>query len=86
MKLNGSFLIHNTGDETILVPVGGAGFSGIVRGNRTLGAVLGLLRDETTEAEIVASMRARFDAPEGAIESDVAHVLSELRAIGALDG
>ena len=85
MKLNESFLIHTAGDETVLVPVGGSAFSGIVRGNKTLGAVLGLLRNETTEAAIVAAMRARFDASEGAVERDVAKVLSELRAIGALD-
>ena len=85
MKLNKEFLLHNTGTESILVPTGGAGFSGVVRGNRTLGAVLELLKSDTTEAEIVAAMRARFDAPAGAVEADVRKALAELRKIGALD-
>ncbi len=85
MKLNKAFLLHNTGSETILVPTGGADFSGVVRGNRTLGAVLELLREETTEEALVAAMKARFSAPEGAIEADVAKALAELRGIGALD-
>jgi hypothetical protein len=56
-----------------------------VRGNRTLGAVLELLKTDTTEAELVAALRRRFDAPEGAVEADVGEVLAALRQIGALD-
>ena len=62
-----------------------AGFSGVVRGNRTLGAVLELLKSDVTEAELIAAMKERFDAPEGMIEADVARALAELRRIGALD-
>lgn len=85
MKLNKDFLLHNTGSESILVPTGNAGFSGVVRGNKTLGAVLELLKEETTEAEIITALKSRFDAPEGVIEKDVAKALAELRRIGALD-
>ena len=85
MKMNKDFLLHNTGSESILVPTGNAGFSGVVRGNKTLGAVLELLKEETTEAEIITALKSRFDAPEGVIEKDVAKALAELRRIGALD-
>jgi hypothetical protein len=85
MKLNKDFLLHDTGTESLLVPVGGAGFSGVVRGNKTLGAVLELLKTDTAEEAIIAAMRDRFDAPEGAVEADVEKVLAELRKIGALD-
>lgn len=85
MKLNSDFLLHNTEGETILVPTGKADFSGIVRGNKTLGAVLELLKNDVTEEEIVASMKARFDAPEETIRRDVEKALSELRKIGAID-
>ncbi len=85
MKLNKDFILHISGGETVLVPTGNAKFSGIVRGNKTLGAVLELLRDETTEAEIVAAMKRRFDAPEEIISLDVKKTLEELRKIGAID-
>ena len=85
MKLSKEFLLHNTDSESILVPTGNAGFAGVVRGNNTLGALLELLKEETSEAEIVAAMKTRFDAPEGAVEADVAKALAELRRIGALD-
>ena len=85
MKLKKEFLLHDTGSESFLVPTGAADFSGIVKGNRTLGAILGLLKEETTEERIVSELKARFDAPEGSAERDVASVLAELRRIAALD-
>lgn len=85
MKLNKEFLPHNSGNESLLVPSGNAPFSGIVRGNKTLGVVLELLKTDTTEEEIIEKMAARFDAPEETIRKDVEKTLSELKKIGALD-
>ena len=86
MKLKDEFISHDAGGESVLVPTGAAGWAGVVRGNRTFGAILELLRQDTTEEAVVAAMHGRFDAPEGAIERDVAHAIDELRKIGALDG
>ena len=86
MKLNKDFILHIADGETVLVPTGKAKFAGVVRGNKTLGAVLEALQTDTTEAEIVAALKKRFDAPDGAVERDVAKALAELRKIGALDG
>lgn len=88
MKLNKDFLIHNSGGEAILVPTGKAGFSGVVRGNKTFGAILEILQSNAggiTEEEVIDIMRDRFNAPEGAIEGDVMKALSELRRIGAIE-
>ena len=85
MKLNKEFLFHNTRDEYFLVPTGNAGFSGVVRGNKTFGAVLEILKEETTEEAIVAAMKVRFEASDGTVERDVEKALSGLRKIGALD-
>ncbi len=85
MKLKKEFITHVTEEESLLVPTGNAEFSGIVRGNRTLGVILELLKEETTEEKIVFALKDRFDAPEGAAERDTARALAELRGIGALD-
>ena len=85
MKLSKDFILHINDGETVLVPTGNAKFSGIVRGNKTLGAVLELLQNETTEEEIVAAMKARFDAPEDVIVRDVKKALEGLEKIGAID-
>jgi hypothetical protein len=85
MKLKKKFVIRDTGSECLLVPAGGAGFSGLFKGNKTLGAILALLKEDTTEEAIIAAMKRRFDAPEEVIARDVEKALSELRKIGALD-
>ncbi len=85
MKLKKEFITHDTGEESLLVPTGGAGWSGLVKGNRTLGAILDLLKEATTEDAVITAMKVRFDAPEEVIARDVKKALTELRKIGALD-
>jgi hypothetical protein len=84
MKLRDEFITHNTESESLLVPAGGAAFSGIVRGNSTFGAILELLKTETNEEGIVSAMCEQFDASEETIKKDVKSVLEKLRSIGAI--
>ena len=86
MKLKKDFIVHVAGGENMLIATGAAAFSGIVKGNKTFGAILELLKEETTEAQIVSAMKRRFDAPEDVIAADVKKAISELRRIGAIDG
>ena len=85
MRLRKDFITHDTGTESLLVPIGTAGFSGLVKGNKTLGAILELLKKDTSEKEIVAAMKARYDASEEIIALDVKKALAELHKIGALE-
>ena len=85
MKLKKGFITHDTESESFLVATGDAGFAGLVRGNRTLGIILELLKEETTETEIIYSMCERFDTSEDVIIDDVKKALAKLREIGALD-
>ena len=86
MKLNNDFLAHDMGKETILVPTARAAFSGVVHGNATLGAILELLKSETSEEAVVKALCERFDGPEEQIAQDVRKALDGLRGIGAIDG
>ena len=85
MKLKNEFIVHETDHETLLVSTGAAGFSGLVKGNKTLGAILQLLKTDTTENAVVSALKERFDAQEEIIRADVQKALSGLREIGALD-
>ena len=85
MKLKQSFITYDTDDRSMLVPTGEADFAGLVQGNHTLSAILSLLKTETTEAQLVAAMCARFNAPEEQIRNDVLRALETLRSVGALD-
>ena len=85
MKLKKDFIVHETDRESLLVPTGAAEFSGIVKGNKTLGAILELLKTEVTEDDMISALTNRFDAPEEIIRRDVQKAISGLREIGALD-
>ena len=86
MKLSSDFLYHESSGEVYLVPTGKANFSGVVKGNKTFGEILGLLREDTTEQEIINTLRKEYsDAPEGMIERDVKKALENLRSIGAVE-
>ena len=85
MKLKKDFITHDTGTESMLVPTGKAAFSGLVRGYRTFVAIVELLKQDTSEAEVIAAMKARYDAPEEIIARDVRKILTELREIGAIE-
>ena len=85
MKLKDTFIVHTESGETLLVPTAEASFSGIVRGNKTLGAILTLLEQETTREEIIRSLGERFEADDGVIDDDVDKTLARLREIDAID-
>lgn len=85
MKLNENFIVHTENGETLLVPTAEASFSGVVRGNKTLGVILGCLENGATRDEIIRELDDRFEAEDGEIENDVDSVLARLREIGAID-
>ena len=88
MKLNPAFIVHQTGKDTVIVPTAAAGFSGVVKGNRTLGAIVELLQNDVTEEEIISAMKEKYDATEEIeqiIETDVRKAIDQLRRIGAID-
>ena len=84
MKLKDEFITHNSDDESMLIPTADAKFSGIVRGNKTMGKIIELLKEETTEDEIVSRMLEIYDIPEETVRTDVKTVIENLKNIGAL--
>ena len=84
MKLSKDFIQHTSAEEVVLVPIGSSKFYGIVRGNKTLGAILELLADDITEAQIIETMEKRFDAPKEVIIRDVKKAIDKLRGVGAI--
>lgn len=85
MKLNSDFIVQQNDYETVLVPVGDASFSGVGRGNATLGVILKQLEHDVSEQEIIATLAKEYDAPVSVITQDVRRILDQLRSIGAID-
>lgn len=84
MKLKDTFLIHDNGEEKILVDASGQ-FSGLARANTTTAFILKCLCSDTSEAEIVDCMCEKYDAPREKIARDVHGILEKLSAMGALE-
>ena len=86
MKLNSGFISHRDGKQRLLVSTGAARFSGLVRSNPTAGFIIECLETETTEDEIVAKMRKKWDVSDETARRDVQKIIKQLRGIGAIDG
>ena len=84
MRLNPDFIVHSVDGNTLLVPTASAEFHGLIRGNKSVGVILGCLEKGATEEEIVNTMLERFDANRCVIENDVKDVIFKLREVGAI--
>lgn len=87
MKLKEGFITHNSDGEQIMVAVGdGANhFHGLVRSNPTAAFIIGCLKEETTQGQIVDKLLEVFEAPWDVVTRDVHKVIATLRSIGAID-
>lgn len=84
MKLKDNFITYENGSDHILMDVSSS-FSGIVHNNASAAFIVELLKSDTSEAEIIARMLDKYDAPEEIIAKSVKQILDKLRSIGALD-
>ena len=85
MKLKSNFLTHSIDDTPYLVPVGASAGSELVRGNKTTGFLLELLKEETGEEALVDAMCRKYDAPRETVAADVREFLDKLRELGAIE-
>lgn len=87
MKLKEGFITYNTGDENLLVATGEAGksFNGIVRNNETAAFIAELLKEETTEDEIVNKLLDTYDVDEKTARKDVKKLLDTFKKEGFLE-
>lgn len=84
MKLKSEFVTHKTGDEQLMISVGGS-FNGMVRSNSTASQIIDMLANDTTEEKIVDALLEIYDVERERVANDVARVIADLRKIGAID-
>ena len=86
MKLKEKFIVHNMGDEILLVSADDSLNQGFIRGNSTTAIIIDALCRDISEEEIVDRLAEEFDAPRQVIAEDVREVLAKLDQIGAIQG
>lgn len=84
MRLREGLVAYDMDGGQVLVSADGT-LGGMVRGNATAAFIVNCLREETDEAEIVAAMAARYDAPREQIAADVRRIVAQLRELGAIE-
>lgn len=85
MKLKKEFILHETDDEQIMIAVGNAAFTGLVRSNKTAAQILNCLKQECSKEQIVEKMNEKYDMSKEIIATDVEDILDKLKKIGALE-
>lgn len=86
MKLKDKFIVHNMGDEILLVSADDSMNQGFIRGNSTAAIIIEELARDVSEEAIIDRLEAEFDAPREVIAEDVREVLTRLEQVGALQG
>ena len=88
MKLKDDYIIYNASEEELIAIATGDeadNFNGLLRANKTAGAIMEYLKEDLTEDDLVSRMLERFDAGEEEIREGVKEVLETLRSVGALE-
>ena len=87
MKLKNGFILHDVGDEHLVVATEDAlkTFHGMIRNNASANFIFQQLQRDTTEEKIVAAMLEKYDASKEIIASDVHRVIAQIRKAGLLD-
>lgn len=84
MKLKDGFILHDTGDDFVLIDVESR-FNGMAKCNETTKFIIECLMDETTEAQVLERMQNEYPAPREVLSADLSKIIEELRSIGALE-
>ena len=80
MKLKDHYETMPMRDKVVAVPMGDElSFNGALKLNKTGAAILELLKEETTEEEIVEKLSERFDVPKEILREDVHSYISVLQ-------
>lgn len=88
MKLKEEYILYNASEEEIIAVATGdeaEKFNGLLRANKTAGAIMEYLREDLIEDELVEKMKERYDGSEEEIREGVKEILDTLREVGALE-
>ena len=86
MKLKYDFLLRDVGDRVVAVAVGESSenFQGIINMNRSSRAIFELLREETTEDEILGKLMEQYEGTEAFFREEIRKMVLKLRNGGVL--
>lgn len=85
MKLRKGFVLHQSGDDYILVGLADTGFNGMLRCNDIGGAMLEILKNDCTEETLFQKMMDLYKGSSEELSCDISKMIETLKEIGALE-
>ena len=88
MRLKKDYIIYNASeDETIAVATGdeAENFNGLLRANKTAGAIMEYLKEDISTDELVSKMTERFDIDKDTAQKDVNDIIEKLKSVDAIE-
>ena len=86
MRLKDDFILHNTGDDFVIIATGEAAknFNGMIKLNNMGGEIVTLLKNEITEEEVVKAIVDKYEVDYNTAKEDITNLLSSLRKVGII--
>lgn len=86
MRLKDDFILHNTGDDFVIIATGEAAknFNGMIKLNNMGGEIVTLLKNEITEEEVVKAIVDKYEVDYDTAKEDITNLLNSLRKVGII--
>lgn len=86
MRLKDDFILHNTGEDFVIIATGEAtkNFNGIIKLNNMGGEIVGLLTTDISEEEIIKAIVEKYEVEYEIAREDILNLLDSLRKVGVI--
>lgn len=86
MRLKDDFILHNTGEDFVIIATGEAtkNFNGIIKLNNMGGEIVGLLANDISEEEIIKAIVEKYEVEYETAKEDILNLLNSLRKAGVI--
>jgi len=86
MILKDDFILHNTGEDFVIIATGEAtkNFNGIIKLNNMGGEIVGLLTTDISEEEIIKAIVEKYEVEYEIAREDILNLLDSLRKAGVI--
>lgn len=86
MRLKDDFILHNTGEDFVIIATGEAtkNFNGIIKLNNMGGEIVSFLSNDISEEEIIKAIVEKYEVEYATAKEDIRNLLDSLRKAGVI--
>ena len=86
MRLKDDFILHNTGEDFVIIATGEAtkNLNGIIKLNNMGGEIVGLLTTDISEEDIIKAIVEKYEVDYDTAKEDIKNILDSLRKAGVI--